>query len=237
MSSEGKHEQKKASPVSVTAQTEERGNEKQERKRSSDTDEQDDDKKRARLLDQGQRDMAQVLGLKAGDRLEVKWDISDGQSEQVQTRWWGATLLDHDGRTSDDGVAIRVLDYDPYPEGGFPERSLEDVVFVNECALLNSDAEELLYRKEGEEETVALGEEELRDELNEMLAGILSKHSSRFQSLDPAKQAHLAEMIADGKESIISTIMKRWENSHKVISAADVPSILEEAFSQFRENP
>ena len=44
-------------------------------------------------------DFALTMGIKAGDRLEVEWEIGDaeGKEEDVTTRWWGATLLEHDG--------------------------------------------------------------------------------------------------------------------------------------------
>ena len=91
---------------------------------------------------------------------------------QTVTRWWGATLLHPDGRThvlTDDGsdltsspvqtpqrpadtavVPIRVLDYDPCEEYGFPERSLEEVVFLSDHNLLNlSSGTRAHYRLEG----------------------------------------------------------------------------------------
>jgi hypothetical protein len=98
----------------------------------------------------------QVLGLKGGDRVEVLWDISPEEEEETpasadvaaaksETRWWGATLLPPDSPvryyTFDDeegdeavdleSVPIRVLDYDPYVEGGFPDKSLNDVAFLS----------------------------------------------------------------------------------------------------------
>lgn len=177
-------------------------------------------------------DVAQELGLKAGDRLEVKWEITDEASGQVRSHWWGATLMHYDGRTSDDGLAIRVLDYDPYPEGGFLQRSFEDVFFVNEGVLLNPGAEELMYRKEGEEATLSFCEDDLREELNGMLMQVLDKHSAQWQKLDAARQAQLAEVMATGKEAIVSAIQNRWEKEKKIILASDIPGILEEAFQK-----
>eukprot|EP00548_Thalassiothrix_antarctica_P005457 CAMPEP_0194149722 /NCGR_PEP_ID=MMETSP0152-20130528/39579_1 /TAXON_ID=1049557 /ORGANISM="Thalassiothrix antarctica, Strain L6-D1" /LENGTH=238 /DNA_ID=CAMNT_0038852135 /DNA_START=160 /DNA_END=876 /DNA_ORIENTATION=- len=175
-------------------------------------------------------DLADKLGLKIGDRLEVKWDLTDEESDEVKSYWWGAILLEHDGRTSDDGVATRVLHYDPHPDGGFPDSSLEDVYFISPGVLLSNDGEKLMFRKEGEEGTLSLGEQELRDELNAMMMQILSKHDAKWKNLDAARQAHFAELMAKGKESIITAIQNRWDRQQKVISAEDIPSILEEAF-------
>jgi len=172
-------------------------------------------------------DIAETLGYKAGDRLEVEWDICDDSTGEVVSRWWGATLQKHDGRTTEDGAVLRVLDYDPYPEGGFPHRSLEDVVFVHDGLLLNSERAPLSFRPE---ENIALNEEDLRQELNGMLMQLLKKHETRWHQMDAAQQAHMAERIAQGKEKIIHAILERWEKEQTVISAADIPAILEDAF-------
>jgi hypothetical protein len=202
-----------------------------DRKRPAHDDE-DDNAKRTRI-----EDPTADLGLKPGDRVQVQWDLTDDATELSETRWWGATLLEHDGRTSVDGYAIRVLDYDPFPAGGFPDHSLESVVFVNEITLLNPETSEpMQWRKEGEEEVVALGEDDLREDLNGMLVGILDKHNALWKRLDAAKQAEMAEKIAKGKENIIDAFRKRWAtDNNKIISAADIPSILEEAFAGFQE--
>jgi hypothetical protein len=126
-------------------------------------------------------DIAQTLDLKPGDRIEVQWDLHFDEPSTAapvdtvsrkQTRWWGGILLHPDSRTrtlQDDNdhehghdqsqsqikdevtVPIRVIDYDPYLEGGFPERSLEDVCFLSDHSLLNVASETRAYwRKEGE---------------------------------------------------------------------------------------
>uniref|UniRef100_A0A7S4IRY5 Uncharacterized protein n=1 Tax=Odontella aurita TaxID=265563 RepID=A0A7S4IRY5_9STRA len=85
-----------------------------------------------------------------------------GESKKVM-RWWGATLLMHDGRahvlSDEDGgnagapvsAALRVLDYDPFLEGGFPHRSLEEVVFISDRSILNvSSGTRAHWRREGD---------------------------------------------------------------------------------------
>ena len=191
----------------------------------------DDDHKRPRTQE-APLDTANVVGFKAGDRIEVRWEITDDVSGETTSRWWGATLMEHDGRTTDDGVAIRVLDYDPCLEWDYPERSLESVVFGNEFFLIDPDSlDQLFYRKEGEESVIGLDEEDLREELNGMLVGIMDKHKSLWQGLDAAKQAQIGEVLANGKEALIATMQKRFEEEKRPISAAEIPAILEEAFA------
>lgn len=109
-----------------------------------------------------------------GDTSEVPFNINaesihpennatmENSQSITQTRWWGGTLLHPDGRmhTLDDAgsndtvqVPIRVIDYDPYIEGGFPDRSLEDVCFLTDHSLLNMGNESesrMWWRKEGD---------------------------------------------------------------------------------------
>jgi hypothetical protein len=132
-------------------------------------------------------------------------------------------------------VAIRVLDYDPCEEWGYPDRSLENVIFGNELVLIDPNTlDQLYYRKEGEDSVLGLGEEDLREELNDMMMGILDKHKLLWQGLDAAKQAHIGEIVANGKEAIISTIQNRCMNDKTPIAAEDIPSILQEAFEGLR---
>lgn len=91
-------------------------------------------------------DKAVELGFKAGDRLEVEWEVKL-RGKDVKHEW-GATLLPHDGRFHD-GFAIRTLDYDPFPAGGYAERSQEDVVFITEHLLLSTDGQQLNFSREG----------------------------------------------------------------------------------------
>ena len=47
-------------------------------------------------------DLANIFGHKAGDRFEVHWEISNDDDDHPTTsHWWGATLLEFDGRTED----------------------------------------------------------------------------------------------------------------------------------------
>jgi hypothetical protein len=170
-------------------------------------------------------DRAVELGLKEGDRIEVEWEV--GTDGNATNRWWGGTLLKHDGRTADD-VAIRVIEYDPYPEGGFPEKSQEDVMFAAPYILLDpSTGEELHFRREGEEAAVTFNEEDL----DVMLMNVFQKHGPAFSKLSAAQQANTADIIAQGKERLLAAITSRWQaQPGKVITSEEVPEILEQAF-------
>ncbi len=83
---------------------------------------------------------------------------------RTQTRWWGGTLLHPDGRmhilqdqdpsSKDEDIVqvpVRVIDYDPYIEGGFPDRSLEDVCFLTDHSLYNMASDSRMWwRKHGD---------------------------------------------------------------------------------------
>lgn len=206
---------------------EEKANEK---KRACDDSEQNSAAKKARSKP---LDVATELGLKAGDRLQVKWDISNDETGEVATRWWSCTLLAPEGKTIDEGqVVIRTLDYDAYPEGGFPEQSQEDVVFANSATLLNvENGEEMTFRKEGEEDEIhVLSEDGIREHLNKLLAN-LTESNPEWNSLPAARQAHIAELVRKGKEKLIETIVN--QPSKSVITSEDIPRIFKEAFGDF----
>ena len=86
-------------------------------------------------------DTAVVIGYKAGDQLEVQWELEvdeeDEESGDVKvknvTKWWKATLLPYDTKNGKvvDGVAVRTLRYEAMPEFGFEEESDEDVMFLS----------------------------------------------------------------------------------------------------------
>ena len=162
---------------------------------------------------------------KPGDRLEVQWEVED--EGDVVTRWWGATLEAHDGRT-EDSVAIRVLDYDPFPEKGFPERSREDVIFLGNDLLVSPDSQtQLTFRREGDSEPVVwYNEGGLNEQLNKILMGALDNHKAAWNGLDPAQQAVIAEKIKHKKEKLMEVL----RDQKSVITPSGIKDILQQAF-------
>lgn len=179
-------------------------------------------------------DLARSMELKAGDRIEVQWEVDiNGNNEEEEeeeeegkgpseeptavdestpshVHWWGATLLEHDGRT-DDHVAIRTLLYDPYPDGGFPESSREDVIFMGPNVLLSYPSQdELNYRiltADGSEVSYIISNDQDIEELvDTILTNALQNTSSSFQQLDRSQQIRVAEQIATKKEKLIQLI-------------------------------
>jgi hypothetical protein len=169
-------------------------------------------------------DIATMLGYKPGDRFVVQWEVHSDESEDKEptTRWWGATLLEHDGRT-EDSVAIRVLDYDPYTEGGFPERSEEDVIFLGKDTLVNPvTQDEMTYRPEGDE-AVWLGREDVEGVVNATLEKAFQKNSQAWKSMSSAQQAVIAGTIAEKKEKLLDLLLAQ---PNGVITSNDMKSIL-----------
>ena len=182
-------------------------------------------------------DLGATLGFKAGDRFEVEWEVTlpstdDGgnigtTATESKTRWWGGTLLEHDGRTVD-SVAIRVLDYDPYPEGGFPDRSREDVVFLGNDSLVDLSTQlHLPFRPEGDESspTVWMGRGDMEDFVNATLMEAMKKNAPAFNRLDRDRQGMIAELIAGKKEKLLKLLQAHEKT---VITASDMKSILQQ---------
>lgn len=120
-------------------------------------------------------DVTKPLGLKVGSRIEVRWELhfdEDDNNPKLETRWWGGTLLEADGRThtlqnGNDKVTVPIhsIDYDPYLPS-FPDRSIEDVCFLSNRSLLNiSSVSRTCWRLEGDSwEPSAQDLEEVADE-------------------------------------------------------------------------
>lgn len=180
-------------------------------------------------------DLAETMGYKAGDRFEVKWEVSkDGDDDNIIEHWWTATLLEHDGRTTD-SVAIRVLDYEPFPEGGFPERSQEDVIFMGRDTLVNPETcEELTYRVAGtseddDEAPIYLRRDNVEEIVNATLESAMAKNSEAWSRLAPAQQAVIATSVAKKKQKLVNLLL---EFPGGVISPADMRSILSKTMQE-----
>lgn len=214
-------------------------------------------------------DLAITLGYQPGDRFQVQWEIEqptnnedeeeeneddDDDDEQEEDneekgktmieKWWGATLQEYDGR-SEDSVAIRVLKYDPYPEFGFPESSLEDVIFLGDSLLTSPDSMiQLNYRREGvrtadgdgttittdEDIIVRFNEDGMDEQLNAILMGAFAKNEAMWKSLPPSRQAEIAEKIKTKKEELLKVLISKKE----VITASSIKDILRETFGGAR---
>jgi hypothetical protein len=204
-------------------------------------------------------DFARTLGLADGVRLQVKWEIvqDDHDNDDDEnaadeaartasttiTHWWTATLLPHDGRVVDENVAIRTLDYDPYPDGGFPERSREDVVFLGPNLIVDPvTREDLRFRRLGEtldfidddddedgndEIDISGGRDDLERIVNETLAAALAKQSTKWQALSVAQQSHIASVIAEKKEALL-TLLEQHEG---VITGPVMQQLLAQAMA------
>jgi hypothetical protein len=188
-------------------------------------------------------DLANTLGFKPGDRFEVEWEVStedesdesggdaattavageEEEQETFTTRWWGATLLEHDGRT-EDSVAVRVLDYDPYPEGGFLERSREEVIFLGRDELIDPNTHaQMHYRLEGDVETVWLGREGVEEVVNATLANAMQKNSKSWNGLSRAQQASIADIIAKKKEKLLELLLSQ---ANGVVTTTEMHAII-----------
>lgn len=167
-------------------------------------------------------DLALTFGLKVGDRLEVQWEIqSDDGKDEVH--WWGAELLEHDGRT-EDSVAIRQLKYDPYRDF---ETSIEEVIFIGPDELASPDSQhQMKFRREGQETVMWYNDGDLEHTLNGILMAAMTKNKSSWSSLPPARQAVIAEQIAKKKEALISAL----KNHEGIITSETITGLMQTAF-------
>ncbi|KAG7365050.1 hypothetical protein IV203_038253 [Nitzschia inconspicua] len=198
-------------------------------------------------------DLATTLGYKDGDRLEVQWEIhnvnddkeedddEDGTVEQdlnstslsSKTVWWKATLLEHDGRTTD-SVAIRTLLYDARPDLGFPEPSKEDVVFLGHDLLVSphDDSIQLKYKRDGlteaENQLLVCKDNQLDEQLNQIVMGTLQKNEKLWRAMPAAAQAAIAEKMRKMKEKMKEKLQAL--GPQVVITSETIQKLLAESF-------
>jgi hypothetical protein len=224
-------------------------------------------------------DIAETLGLKTGDRIEVQWEIhndviveegddddskkiaattdkkNDTSTENtyndnedngdgdvtVTVHWWKATVLEHDGRTTD-SVAIRSLLYDARPDLGFPEISKEDVVFMGRDVLVPANevdsadwendpdaVSRMPFRRVNDDEEITFyNDDDLEEQLNYVLMGAFNKNQQRWRNMPASQQAVIAEMIKKKKEQLKKVIKE--EAKHKVITSETIKEILARIF-------
>ena len=95
-------------------------------------------------------DIAESLGHRDGDRLEIYWEVNEGAHRTV-FHWWGCELLPSSAsskqRRKDEHKAARIIKYDPYPNGGFHRHEKDKVIFLNGRWLKDvNSGRQLLYR-------------------------------------------------------------------------------------------
>jgi hypothetical protein len=191
-------------------------------------------------------DLATTLGYKGGDRIEVQWEIQfdeedDENVETIQedttttttTVWWKATLLEHDGRTTD-SVAIRSLLYDARPDLGFPEMSKEDVVFMGHDLLVSPHDEsvQLKYKREGlteeENQLVVCSDDQLDEQLNQIVMGTLQRNQHVWKVMPAAAQAVIAEKMQTMKERMKEKL--RALGPQVVITSETIRQLIAQSF-------
>jgi hypothetical protein len=179
-------------------------------------------------------DLAETLGYKAGDHLEVQWEIHNDETSTQKTVWWKATLLEHDGRFID-AVAIRSLLYDARPDLGFPEPSQEDVVFMGHDWLINPDDPEvhLRYKREGlteeENQVVKCSENQLDEQLNQIMMSAFAKQHQAWKAMPAAAQAVVAEKMKGMKEKLKQKLQSEAKKGH-VITSETIKELLAQSF-------
>jgi hypothetical protein len=189
-------------------------------------------------------DLATTLGYKDGDRLEVQWEIhndddindeddDDNNNNNTRTVWWKATLLKHDGRTTD-SVAIRTLLYDARPDLGFPEPSKEDVVFLGADLLVSPHDEsvQLQYKREGlteaENQLWLCNDHQLDEQLNQIVMGTLQKNERVWKAMPAAAQAAIADKMRRMKDKMKEKLQAL--GPQVVITSETIQKLLAESF-------
>lgn len=205
-------------------------------------------------------DLAETVGLKAGDEIEVQWEIhatdnrtdddengkqktdesNEGADEpNVSVHWWKATLMEYDGKTTD-SVAVRSLLYEARPDLGFPEPSKEDVVFLgNDVLVTSTDVDSGEWERNPDNVRQMpyrriQGQEVYSlndDELDAQLNSMLMGAFQKNQAVWNAIPAAQKAVIAEQIQQKKEKLKKALQESkHRVITSETIKDILAQTF-------
>jgi len=146
-------------------------------------------------------------------------------------------------------LPLRRLDYDAYPEGGFPERSIEDVCFISDRAMfLVSTNGTTLWRLEGQtlnteesmvnpnppssvyednletkDNKISLPQDGVRSTIDTIIQSALinSGVMEKMSKLPASQQLIVAERIATSKEKLIAKMEQVEADLYRNKSVAD----------------
>ncbi|CAB9508966.1 expressed unknown protein [Seminavis robusta] len=214
-----------ASPKRRRTTTEDANDEEEEVQDANDEEEDANDDEEEEAQEEVQEeaqgeDLCQQMGLLDGSRLEVEWQLVN-DDDSMTTRWWGCKLLPHDGRV-EDGVAVRVLEYDAL-EPHYPEPSREDVLFLSSEILISPESQaEFKYRVK--DVVVGLTNDQTREFVTNILMQAFNRQQASFPQMDRATQGALAESFCRKKEALLDALAAH--NNGPIITADRIREIM-----------
>lgn len=182
----------------------------------------------------------ETMGLKLGDRIEVKWTVSsaaDNDESPISViKWWGASLASCPEVDEDGPEHQYMLIYDSSEE--FPEETAK-VCFLSDHVLVHTETEdELVWRKQGDAYDVPSEEvlEEMEEEVvttreicrvledPECSAAAVAAEQALLSQLNPAQQRIMASGMREFLDKFSEYVRGKQEREGPdvLITEADV---------------
>lgn len=123
--------------------------------------------------------------------------------------------------------------YEPYPDGGFPESSKEDVIFLRNDTLLDIQTQdELHFRYISSDNSAVMfvdgGRQGIEELVNNILISAMEKASEIWAALPRDQQAIMAEKVAEKKEKLVELLFSHLEeNDNEPVTAEAVTDLLQ----------
>ncbi|GMH75700.1 hypothetical protein TL16_g06848 [Triparma laevis f. inornata] len=105
-------------------------------------------------------DIPSLLNLHSGSKILVMWELEQGPGLPLKRHWWPATLLPWDERvylmedeeTGDSqSVPLRLINYEPSEELGYPEETLSECAFLGDHLVFDlGENNTTMFKREGE---------------------------------------------------------------------------------------
>ena len=93
-----------------------------------------------------------ILGIRRGEDLEVKWDIVNDEDLSLEEIWWRAKVLEKtttthvliDGEEKSEEAPVYRIEYDAIPSKGYNEKVEAKIIFVSDESIYHIEDDQLL---------------------------------------------------------------------------------------------
>lgn len=202
--------------------------------------------------------------LGAGGVIEVLWEVVDEETEESQTVWWRAEVVEKAGkhvlREGDEAVDLDVwkINYDARPELSEPEAVQHEVCFLSKRALFDvtDDEKVMQWRFEGSDDVIADLDAELTadggaeeqpqtvhaevDQLVEaaVTGALEGSLKTKFEALPRDRQCAVADLVVTAKAKLKSALAAHVAaKDQALVTPDDVKQVIDALKAELKDLP
>lgn len=202
-----------------------------------------------------------------GSTIEVLWEIYDEQTEESQSVWWRADVLErlaqpHSLRDGDESVDLEVwrVRYDARPELSEPDPAEHKVCFLSKRALFDVTDEETVmqWRFEGASDEVAdltaelmqedAGADAVKSDVDDLVdtavqGALEGQLKTKFDALPRDRQCAIADLVVNAKNKLKAALAAHVatkstdEAGERTVTPEDIATVVDSLKSELGNLP